>query len=85
MNKGDSTFIYIYIVARSASYDTLRKQTFIPIREMKREYTEIMKHKKVRLYNDVTIRKKPDSISGIHLTTAKVAQYRMLADNRRDK
>ena len=41
--------------------------------------------KKVILINDETFRKNPESSLGIYLTDAKVAQYRLVADNRREK
>ena len=41
--------------------------------------------KKLILDNDVTNRKKPDSSSEIYITAAKVLQYRLVADNRREK
>ena len=37
------------------------------------------------LLNDVTSRRKPDSSLGIYLAAAKLAQYRLVAKNRREK
>ena len=34
---------------------------------------------------DTTTRRNPDLTSGIYLTAVKVAQYRQVADNRREK
>ena len=45
----------------------------------------ILHQKKAILENDVTTRRNPDSSSGIYLTSAKVAQCRMVAYNRRQK
>ena len=39
----------------------------------------------VRLIHDVTSRRNPDSNSGIYLTSAKVAQCRLVAKNRREE
>ena len=42
----------------------------------------IILHKnKVRLVNDITSSRNPDSSSGIYLTTAKVVQYILVAYN----
>ena len=41
--------------------------------------------KKVRLVNDETSTRKPDSGTVIYLTDAKVAQYRLVCENRREK
>ena len=43
-----------------------------------------MKQKKVRLVEDETSRRNPDSSSGIYLTAAKVKKCRLVADNRRE-
>ena len=46
----------------------------------------ILNQKKVKLEMDDTIaRENPDSTSIIHLTAVKVAKYRQVADNRREK
>ena len=45
----------------------------------------IMQKKKVRLLNDEKSRRNRDSSLGIYLTAAKVAQYRLVAENKRDK
>ena len=48
----------------------------------------ILKKKKVILSNydnDITTRKNHNSTSGIYLTAVKVAQCRMIAENRREK
>ena len=45
----------------------------------------ILQQKKVRFDNYVNTRKNPYSSSGIYLATAKVAQYRLVADNSREK
>ena len=48
----------------------------------------IWKQKKVRLANyeeDISTRKKPDSMSGIKLASTKLAQYMTVAENRRQK
>ena len=45
----------------------------------------IFQQKKVQLVNNKTSIGNPDYISGIYLTTAKVAQLRLVADNRRKK
>ena len=44
----------------------------------------ILQKNKVRLENDVTTRKNPCLSFGIYLTTAKVAQYRLVSENRRE-
>ena len=45
----------------------------------------ILNQKKVRLVNDETSTRNPDSSMGIYLTAAKVAQCTLVADNRREK
>ena len=45
----------------------------------------ITKQEKVRLIHDVTSRRNPDSNLGIYLTADKVAQYRLVDENRREK
>ena len=45
----------------------------------------IMHKNKVRLDNDVTTRNNPDSSSVIYLSASKVAQCRMVAENKREK
>ena len=45
----------------------------------------MLQQNKMNLNNDVTTRKNPDSSPGIYLTAAKVAQYRLVAENKRDK
>ena len=45
----------------------------------------ILNQKKVRLVNDETSTRNPDSSMGIYLTAAKVAQCTLVADNRRKK
>ena len=45
----------------------------------------ILKQKKIKLENeDANNRRNPNSTSGIYLTTAKVAQFRQVAANRRE-
>ena len=49
---------------------------------------EILKQNKVRLVNydrKITTGKNYHSTSGIYLTAAKLAQYRMVVENRREK
>ena len=45
----------------------------------------ILNQKKVRLVNDETLMRKPDSIMGIYPNAYKVAQYILVADNRIEK
>ena len=45
----------------------------------------VLNQKKVVLVNDETSMRNPDSSSGIYLTTDKVAQFRLVAGNRREK
>ena len=45
----------------------------------------ILNKNKVRLINDVTPRRNPDSSSGIYITADKVAQCRLVTDNRIEK
>ena len=44
----------------------------------------ILQQKKVRLVNDETSSSNPDSDSVIYLTADKVAQCKLVADNRRE-
>ena len=64
----------------------MRKRTILPLQETKTEFVMILKHNKVKLENeDTATRSKPDSISGIYLTDVKLAQYRQVDKNRREK
>ena len=45
----------------------------------------ILQQKKVRLENDLTTSKNPDSSSVIYITAAKLAKYRIVAENTREK
>ena len=46
----------------------------------------ILKQHKVKLVNkDTTTRRNPDLTSGVYLTAVKVAQYRQVDENRREK
>ena len=73
------------IILRAAEYETVRKITVIPIQDMKKEFMAIINKKRVRLLNDETYIRNPDSSSGFYLTAAKVAQYRLVDKNRREK
>ena len=54
------------ILLRVAVYDTVRKQTVLPLQEINRENMIILKQKKVKLADeDAVTRGKPDSTSGI--------------------
>ena len=70
------------IIIRSAAYETVRKRTVIPIQEMKKECMAILNQKKLRLVNDETSMRNPDYSLVIYLTADKVAQFRMVAQNR---
>ena len=52
---------------------------------MKKECITILNQKKAILVNDENSMKNPDLSTGIYLTAAKVAQYRLVADNRTEK
>ena len=72
------------ILLRAAAYDTVQKQTVLPLQEIKRETMMILKQKKVKMANeDANTRRKPNLTLGIDLTAAKVAQCRQLAMNMR--
>ena len=45
----------------------------------------IIQFKNVGLVKDVTYRRNPYSNSGIYLNSAKIVQYRLVAENRREK
>ena len=45
----------------------------------------ILNQKKVRFVNDETLTRKPGSSMGIYPNADKVAQYRLVADNRTEK
>ena len=63
------------ILLRAAAYDTLRKRTFLPLQETKRETMMIHQQKKVKLGDeDANTRININSTSGIYLTAAKVAK-----------
>ena len=61
------------------------EKIIIPIQKTKREFMMIVHQKKAKLDNDVTIKNNTDSSSGIQLTASKVAQYRWMAENRRER
>ena len=46
---------------------------------------EILHQKKERLVNNETTKKNPDSGSVIYITTSKLAQCRLVDENRREK
>ena len=52
---------------------------------MKKEYTMILNQRKAILVNDETSIRNLDSNTGIYLTAAKVAHYRLVADNKRKR
>ena len=52
---------------------------------MKKEYMMTIHQKKAILVNDKKSRRNPDLSLGIYLTADKVAQWRLVADNRREK
>ena len=52
---------------------------------MKKECMAILNQKKLRLVNDETSMRNPDYSLVIYLTAAKVAQCRLMAENRREK
>ena len=66
-------------------YDAVRKGTFTPIQDMKKECMTIINQKKVRLVNDETSMRNPDYSTVIYLTTAKVVQYRLVTDDKIEK
>ena len=73
------------ILLRAAAYDTVRKQTVLPLQEIKRETMMIYHQKKVKLGDeDANTRINLNLTSGIYLTAAKVAQCREVAANRRE-
>ena len=73
------------ILIRAAAYDIVRKQTVLPLQEMKRETMMIPKKRKLKLSNeDAKTRRNPNSTLGIYLTAVKGAQYTKVAENRRE-
>ena len=46
---------------------------------------KILNQKETRLVNDETSMRNPDSRTRIYLTAAKVVNFRLVADNRREK
>ena len=73
------------ILLQEEAYDTVHKQTVLPLQEIKRETMMIHQHKKVKLGDeDANTRINLNSTSGIYLTAAKVAQCRQVAANRRE-
>ena len=73
------------IILQAAAYDTVRKRTVISIEYVNKEGMAILNQNKARLENNETSISKPDSSSGIYLTTAKVLQCTLMADNMREK
>ena len=74
------------ILLRAVAYDTVPKQTILPLQNIKKEFMMIIIRKKVKMENaDTTTRRNPDSTSGIYLTAVKVEQCRYVDDNRREK
>ena len=49
--KGDIQQPSRKIILQVEAYDTVRKQTVLPIQDMKREYIMILKQKKIKLAN----------------------------------
>ena len=73
------------IILQAAAYDTVRKRTFISIEDMNKEGMEILNQNKLILANNETSMSNPDSSSGIYLTTAKLLQCTLMANNMREK
>ena len=73
------------IILWAAPYDAVRQWTIIHIQVTKREYSTILHQNKLISDNDVTTRNNPDSSLGIYLTATKVAQCRLVSENRRYK
>ena len=63
----------------------MRKITVILIQDMKKECMEILNQKKVILVNDETSMRKPDFSLVIYPTAAKVLQYRLVEENRKER
>ena len=61
------------------------KRTVISIKAIKKECMTIINQKKARLVNDETSSRNPYPSTGIYLTASKVAQFRLVAENRREK
>ena len=57
----------------------------VPVEETNKELMMILKQKKTRLANNETSMKNIDYISLIYLTDDKVAQFRLVAENRKEK
>ena len=73
------------VIFRDAVYDAVRKLTVISIQKTKKECIAILSQKKVRLVNDETSTRNPNLSTGIYLSIAKVAQYRLASKNRKEK
>ena len=70
---------------QAVAYDTVQKRTVLPLQEIKRETMMIHQQKKIKMEDeDANTRSNLNSTSGIYLTTAKVAQCRQVAANRRE-
>ena len=73
------------ILLWAAAYDTVRKQTVLPLQDTKIENMMILKNRKIKLENeDDNHKRKPNSTSGIYLTAVKVEKCRQVAANRRE-
>ena len=66
-------------------YDAVRKITVIHIQDIKKECMTTLNQKNTRLVNDETSTRNPDLSTIIYLTAAKLAQCRLLSENRREK
>ena len=63
---------YRNVLLQAAAYDTVQKQTVLPIQEMKIECMIILEKKKIKLPNEyTTITRRPDSTSVVYLTAVK--------------
>ena len=61
------------ILPREIAYGIVQNRTDLPLQEMNRELMMILKKKNFKLVNeDTTIRRNPDSTSGIYLIGVKV-------------
>ena len=71
------------IILQAAAYEAVRKIKIIPIQDTKKGCMVILNKNKVRLLNDETSMSKTDSRMRTYLTADKVAQFTLVAANRR--
>ena len=86
LEKGSNKQSPRNIILGAVANGTVQKRTVIPLQEMKHEYMMVLQKNKAKLVNqDTTSRRNPDFTSGIFITSVKLAQCTLVAENSTEK